>query len=152
MKPGPKADTNPDRFWARVDKSGDCWLWTGATSAGYGRLSWDSRLTSPHRLAYVLTHGPIPAGMFVMHACDRPACCNPAHLSIGTNSDNMRDAASKGRGPWPARRILTDAQVREVRATSETLPSLARRWGVGESTVRHIRNGDTYRDVAGRPR
>jgi hypothetical protein len=150
MKPGPKADVTPDRFWTRVDKSDPdgCWLWTGCTTAaGYGRLSWGSVLSSAHRVAYMLAVGPIQPGEHILHRCDNPPCCNPAHLSAGTNRDNMLDAASKGRGPWMSRRFLTPDQADVIRTSGQGTTALARQYGVGESTVRKIRDGVTYRTV-----
>ena len=90
-----------DRLWSRVDTGGEdveCWEWTGARSpAGYGRIKGDNGTLQAHRVAYELTHGPIPDGLFVMHSCDNPPCCNPAHLSVGTNADNVHDSMRKGR-------------------------------------------------------
>lgn len=87
------------RFWLRVDRSGDCWRWTGTHKAtGYGRLSWGGRRAAPaHRVAWELTHGVIPDGVHVLHRCDNPTCVNPAHLFLGTHADNMSDRREKGR-------------------------------------------------------
>lgn len=90
------------RFWSRLDKSagdGACWLWTGAKSkrAGYGVIRIHGKLFGTHRVAYALTNGPIPRGMCVCHACDVRLCCNPAHLWLGTKSDNAKDRHAKGR-------------------------------------------------------
>ena len=87
-----------ERFWARVDRSGDCWLWTGARSSkGYGNITINWKVHLTHRLAYELAVGPIPRGLFVMHACDNQPCVNPAHLSVGTAKDNEADKQNKGR-------------------------------------------------------
>lgn len=95
--------TQADKFWAQVDKAGtnECWPWTGATSYGYGVFSPDSRHTRAHRIAWTLTHGPIPHGLLVCHSCDRPACVNPSHLFVGTLKDNAIDAVRKGRTTPP---------------------------------------------------
>jgi hypothetical protein len=86
------------RFWAKVCKTDTCWLWTGVKSVGYGHM-WDGsgRPKHAHRLSWEIHHGPIPSGMDVLHRCDTPACVRPDHLFIGTASDNMLDAVSKGR-------------------------------------------------------
>ena len=90
------------RFWAKVDVTGDCWLWTGAKNhQGYGRVQLGRRgegVIRAHRLAWQLANGDsIPSGMFVCHTCDTPSCVRPSHLWLGTRLDNMRDCARKGR-------------------------------------------------------
>lgn len=91
-----------ERFWEKVDKSGDCWIWTAYKSpAGYGsfgvRAGESPQLA--HRVSYRMTHGDIPEGMQVLHSCDNPPCVRPEHLSLGTGLDNVRDMFSKGRQP-----------------------------------------------------
>jgi hypothetical protein len=94
-----------DRLLARIslDQATGCWLWTGPAGGGrngrYGRVWFDGRTTKVHLMSYRLFKGTVPKGRVVMHSCDTPLCCNPAHLVAGTLSQNMRDCARKGRHP-----------------------------------------------------
>lgn len=93
-----KALPAEDRFWSRVNKTSTCWVWQGAPWAfGYGRIEVNGRGVSTHRFSWERHNGKIPEGMSVLHKCDVPLCVNPAHLFLGTQEDNMRDRAAKGR-------------------------------------------------------
>lgn len=101
------------RFWKYVQRGGvECWLWHGPKMRnGYGELEQSTNghrhVMLAHRIAYELHYGPIPAGLLVCHHCDVRACCNPAHLFVGTIRDNTYDAMRKGRVPQ-----LTDANAK----------------------------------------
>jgi hypothetical protein len=102
-----------------------------------------------HRKAWEILHGPIPAGMLVMHTCDQPACVRPNHLTLGTHLDNQRDKWAKGRGKivvW--NRKLTFEQADEIRARYATgtirQRTLADEYGVDQTTVSEIVNGKSY--------
>lgn len=92
-----------ERFWAKVDKSGDCWLWTAGTRGSYGRFSLEiinsekQKQVPAHRFSYELHFGEIPEGLLVCHECDVKVCVNPEHLFLGTNQDNTDDMITKGR-------------------------------------------------------
>ena len=86
---------------AKGEKTDGCWLWTGATASyGYGKMMLDGETVRAHRAAYLLLVGPIPDGLYVLHRCDVRRCVNPAHLFLGTPSDNTKDMLAKGRGRW----------------------------------------------------
>jgi HNH endonuclease len=96
-----------DRFWEKVQKSDECWLWTGAIdTTGYGRIGLGRRtdgLIHAHRLSWQLHLGSIPPELEVCHCCDNRACVNIWHLFLGTRQDNMRDARRKQRIKVPSR-------------------------------------------------
>jgi hypothetical protein len=89
------------RFWDKIqcpDGPDGCWLWTGGKADhGYGTFWFNGRLTRAHRFAWTTFCGVIPAGSLVLHRCDTPACVNPSHLFLGSQSDNMTDCSTKGR-------------------------------------------------------
>lgn len=87
-----------ERAWEKVDKSGDCWEWTGQLNVyGYGVIKWDGKSRRASRIIYALTYGPIPDGLFVCHKCDNPRCVRPDHLFLGDHKDNAADMVQKGR-------------------------------------------------------
>lgn len=127
-------------FWATVDRAGDCWPWRGyRLPKGYGR--WRHILA--HRIAWMLTHGPIPVGFHVLHHCDHPWCCNPEHLWLGTNRDNIADRVNKGRSPrgaihWTARdplRVATGERVHGARLTTAMVTAIRREYVPRKVTV-----------------
>lgn len=142
-------ETPEQRFWAKVEKSDGCWLWRGTVAGGYGQCRSAPKVrVAAHRFSYNLHFGPIPDGLYVCHRCDTPLCVNPAHLFLGTDSDNMRDMVSKGRHPKQRRAYrakLTADQVRQVRHSTESNASLAAGLGVDDNTIANIRKGRTWR-------
>lgn len=86
---------------SEADRTGACWLWTGATGkGGYGNVGVGRGTMLAHRASYEAHSGErIPAGMKILHSCDTPACVNPAHLRVGTDVDNMRDRRDRGNHP-----------------------------------------------------
>lgn len=146
-----------DRFWAKVDIRGEdeCWPWLGSRDAepkNYGRF-WPH--LRAHRVAFELAHGSIDPDLLVLHSCDNPPCCNPKHLSQGTNADNMVDMYRKNRFPVVrgrgekanARTKLTQAKADDIRlraARGETATVLADEFGVARATVEAVIKGVTW--------
>lgn len=146
-----------ERFWEKVDKSGDCWLWTASlTRGGYGQFPLRKGIIRrAHRIAWQLANGDVPEGMWVLHRCDNPRCVRPDHLFLGTPQDNSADMAAKGRGSKlrgsakPGAK-LTEADVviiRAERARGVTGTELGRRYGVHRSTIYHICQRDHWRNA-----
>lgn len=165
-----------ERFWSKVDMSGDgCWPWTGAHGI-YGTVKLDGKPLSTHRVAWELANGPIPEGKQVCHSCDNPICVRPTHLFIGTQADNIADMDRKGRRPkrpnakmprgdahWRRRNPelgargeraggakLTVEQVVEIRqryAAGATLKQLEAEYGVRFTNIQQIVKRVTWKHV-----
>lgn len=128
-----------------------CWAWTGRLDdKGYARFEYGPHQLA-HRVSWEIHNGPIPMGLCVLHTCDNPPCCNPAHLFLGTRHDNVRDMDQKGRrggcGSTNKNSKLTEDVVREIRRSTETSAALARRFGVHNATVHRARFGNHWRHV-----
>lgn len=139
------------RFWSRVAvQVGQCWPWGRAKNCdGYGRFKiTQQKEVLAHRLAFALTHErELQPGEVIRHACDNPACCNPAHLSTGTQRDNVRDRVERARsakGHKNGRAKLTEAQVREILASPMSAAKVAARYGVSKGTITDIRSGRNW--------
>lgn len=125
-----------------------CWLWQGAKRQGYGAFGWAGKSYETHRLAYELFRGVKPGKRFVCHRCDVRACCNPDHLFLGDQGDNVRDMHMKGRG----RSRLTAVQVLEIRSrTGEVQTVLAREYGVSQGAISRIQRGAGWRMLGEEP-
>lgn len=145
-----------DRYNARhtVGSPDECWPWTGGVDrAGYGRISVVGlNIIQVHRIAYLIYIGDLPAGWELMHNCDTPHCVNPAHMKLGTHTDNMHDMSIKKRANYGgSRRVLNPDLVRNMRAryaAGETISSIYRSLNVDWGTVRHAVQGRTWRHVS----
>lgn len=154
--------THETRFWGRVDKSAGpdaCWPFQGCRDKwGYAHVGRNSRRHQAHRMAYQLAKGAIPAGKLVLHSCDNPPCCNPAHLRLGTDADNMLDKLRKGRqrrGERSPQAKLSNAQAIEIRAkyqrrltgkrtTWSNAVELSKEYGVSPQTISQIALGHRW--------
>lgn len=121
--------TLEDRFWAKVDMSGECWLWKAAVdNCGYGWFKLCGNMQRAHRVSMMLSGTVVPDGLCVLHKCDNPPCVNPAHLFIGTRRDNAKDRNAKHRqscgaahslacsGENHGSSVLENNDVREIRS------------------------------------
>lgn len=87
--------TEAERFWAKVDKSGRCWLWTASkNSKGYGyfgltRVDGKNKIVKAHRWSWEQWYGPIPEDKVLDHVvCDNPSCVKPTHMALRTSGQN----------------------------------------------------------------
>lgn len=150
------------RFWNRVDVRGpnECWVWLGSVCGSksiYGNVAYHGRLQKSHRVAYELMHGLIPKGMCACHHCDNRLCCNPSHIFIGTQKDNVRDMMQKGRdghgvlrgeespvSKYTSRQAM---QVKRLRLKGVSQKQIAVRTGVSKTAVGAICQGRVWRHV-----
>ena len=136
-----------ERFLKKIAVGADdeCWPWRGVrNSKGYGYFFLHGIMRKAHRIVFHLRVGFLPRDLFVCHACDNPACCNPRHLFAGTHRDNMLDKMLKGRHLTK----LTWAQVDAIRRSAEPSLVLAERYGVCNSQIYKIRTGKQWKSAA----
>lgn len=160
------AKVQSDRFWSKVRRtkgatSTRCWAWQGGRDKdGYGKFA----ITLPaengrnpqahvraHRVAFALTKGD-PKRLSVLHSCDNPCCCNPAHLRTGTQAMNRLDCVKRNRQPRGERHSrakLTAADVRAIRAAAgkQTSRELAIKYGCSYALIGHIWTGRLWRHL-----
>ena len=132
------------RFWSKVDKSDGCWEWSGSRQGpGYGLFKLKGRLHKAHRVALMLSGVEVPDHLCVLHSCDNPPCCNPAHLRLGTKGENNVERSEKFRSAAK----LTPEDVREIRrlrAHGATQAQAAARFGVARETISSIERGISW--------
>ena len=133
-----------------VDKTDDCWLWTGSKRRGYGQFKYDGTMWHSHRLMYLYCYGFLTPGLEICHTC-RNKCVNPDHLEEKTHSENMADRVRDGtdaRGEKCCAAKLTDAQVLEIRNRgNETQRKLSAEFGVSHVVINHIRNRKIWKHI-----
>lgn len=144
-------------FYAKLKKggpNGDCLEWSGLKSKGYGQTYVNGKMIWTHRLVLQL-EGIDTNGWFVLHSCDNPACCNPNHLRLGTQKENMDDRNKRGRqaklkGSKNGSSKLTEDQVIEIKhrlSLGETQVSIASDYGVRNTLISKIKLGINWSHV-----
>ena len=150
-KPGKPAKD----FWSQVKKTNGCWLWTGKISRdGYGIYCAHGTYFKSHRYVLEFFRGLQIKNKVVMHSCDRPACCNPDHLAVGTHADNQKDKFQKNRqakGELNGSSVLTKDQVLEMRAKYKprlyTYEMLAQEYGISKDTAQKAVRGIYWKHI-----
>jgi hypothetical protein len=155
--PKSKDDVNT-RFWNKVNilSPDECWEWKASKFIhGYGNFYYFRKHVHAHRVSWMLTHGNIEKGLYVLHKCDNRACVNPNHLFLGTHQDNMDDMVTKGRhkptytgnGLYPS---LSFDHVKEIRQLYNTgkyrLREIAEMFNTSESHVWRIAKNLTRKE------
>lgn len=132
-----------------------CWIWTGSAPDGYGTISCGGVRWKLHRLAYHVFHGDI-GEYHVLHHCDVKRCCNPSHLFLGTNMDNIQDKVRKGRqarvrGMENGTAKITDSDVYRIITLRKhlSLKELSKLFGLAETTVSTIARGLGWKHLYG---
>ncbi len=138
------------KLWSKIDKQtkDECWEWQGTkTTAGYGVLRVNYKLNYAHRLMWQLhNRTDIPKKGVICHKCDNPPCCNPAHLFLGSQADNLKDARNKGRlpsiqGERHFNTAITEDNVRQIRYlgyTNMTKKKIGEKFGISRQAVTDI--------------
>lgn len=165
MKEQARHDRTFVKFWSRVRFAGinDCWPWKlkPRDPFGYGGFHFNNRTQLSHRVAWQLANGEIPIGLCVLHRCDNPPCVNPAHLFLGTKTDNARDRNAKGRtskghtsaienrsrGAKNVNVKLTEDIIRLIRlerSSGATRTAITERFKVARSTIGRIVAGQVW--------
>ena len=142
-------ETTFERFMKFVNKTDDCWLWTGGKKDGYGRFMWNGFVWNAHRLSYIHSYGNIPDGLIVRHKC-KNKCVNPSHLELGTKKQNAEDRKRDGTELYGVNKYsakLTPEQVIEIRASNKTQRQLAAEYGVANSTIWFIKQNLKWKNI-----
>lgn len=141
------------RFWAKVNKTESCWIWTaGKYINGYGQfMIGTGHPIRAHIFSYIQAKGGVPKGLCVLHKCDNPACVNPEHLFAGTNKRNTQDCIEKGRfckGSKSPRAVLTEELVSSLREEykTSTAKQLVAKYNLNINTVWSAVNSSSNRN------
>ncbi len=152
-------DATIKRFWSYVaiGEMNECWEWSaGRFTNGYGQFRVGPKKVKAHRVAFELTHGRPPKDL-VLHSCDHPPCCNPAHFFEGSHADNAADRNTKGRSARfnlphkygednPAAKLCSGQvlEIRALRQSGKTLKEIAAAYSISKSQAGNIARGAAW--------
>ena len=148
--------TEEERFWSLVDKAenhgpnGECWVWTGSLSYGYGKMHFQRHRRRSTHIAWFLTYGFWHTSPVLRHTCDNPPCVNPDHLLEGTHYDNAQDKVERGRqhsGEQCPFAKLTTEQVVLIRSGRKSIEELVEMLPVTKESIVQIRKGRGWKHV-----
>lgn len=145
-----------DRF-VKQGNITECWEWSGYKNyLGYGKIFINGKSVYAHRAAWERSNNySIPDGLVVMHSCDNRACCNPSHLSIGTQAENIADAVKKGKrrgiggakGESSLSAKLTTVDVETIRSNRMSPKQIQETYGLSKSYSYAILNNVTWKHL-----
>jgi len=146
-----------ERFLEKVVKQDSgCHEWAGSLAKnGYGNFHKDGKTHYSHRIAWEIEHGEEPSD-YVLHKCDNRKCVNPSHLFLGTAKENTQDMIRNNRmsrrdGEYNNQNVVSSKQVEQIKhllqENSETISSIAQRFGVKYDVVWHIATNRTWKSV-----
>lgn len=148
----PRAELRIIELRSMPEPNSGCWLWLGSFNRwGYGTGLTNSEYA--HKRSWREHYGPVPKGLWVLHACDNPACVNPEHLFLGTQQDNVDDKVRKGRARGAGRgsahwkNKLTELQVRAIYEDPRTQAIVAREYGIHQQAVSKIKLRQTWKHL-----
>lgn len=149
VRPKPKIEELRMRFWSRVKRGPECWMWLGTKqSMGYGAFYFHGKPITAHRVAFQLENPSIAIdGMDICHHCDNRMCVRPEHLFVGTRKDNMVDMINKGRGCCGEKNHqskLRNDQIAAIRVDGRLQKTIAADYGVDRAVISRIKNGKAY--------
>ena len=158
--------SNFERFWSYVEIKSlqECWEWKGGRSQfGYGKFSFylksgKRKTVNASQFAYrfpLYKNGKrVDAnGLFILHKCDNPPCCNPKHLYPGTFQDNADDAVYRKRMPIGENNgnaRFTEYEIIRIRewyTNGKSKYWIARQVHTSESHITRIVNYDVWKYI-----
>jgi len=149
-----KTGNTLERFWAKVNRTDSCWLWTGSkTIGGYGQFPYKRIPLLAHRVSYLISCGDIPDGLIVCHHCDNPSCVRPDHLFVGTHKDNFEDMVKKGREGIKNTNKETNILIESIRNdfhfNNLSVPDLCKKYETSHSFTLKVVKGITHKNSGG---